>query len=292
MNERRRDRRNPVELPIIVKVGKKAHAATTVNVSFKGISVRMDEPPPVRNLVQLELDLPVGRLSGHAMVVHVSDKIVGMEFFGRGLGEQWDEYVMSVGRNSLSPPGASVSPPGGPLSPPGGSPSFLGSGPPAPPSAPPPLPSMGAPPIPTTPPRPITGPGQQLPAPQTGPRTGPQAFTGAERRRAPRIPLRLELRLRTPRSIHTGYTTEISMLSAGMLIQDLQVSLGEQVIVNLIQPGTSFSFRRDGVVRRTSPLEGGWSHVGIEFTALEPMREVLFADFMNVAYATIQGKGG
>jgi hypothetical protein len=101
----------------------------------------------------------------------------------------------------------------------------------------------------------------------------------------------LELRLRTQRSIHSGYTTEVSMLSAGLLVQESgPMTLGEQVIVNLIQPGTSFSFRRDGTVRRFTPLEGGWCHVGIEFAPLEPMREVLFADFMNVAYATLQGK--
>lgn len=268
MNERRRDRRTSVELPLIVKVGKKAHAVTTENVSFKGLSVRMDEPPPVRNLVQLEIDLPSGRLTGHAMVVHVSDKLVGLEFFGRGMGQEWDDYVQSMGRPSVGPPGVQS------------------------PSVPPPLPLPSAPPgpLPTTPARPITA--QVVVSPPTGPRTGPQAFAGAERRRAPRIPLRLELRLRTPRSIHSGFTTEVSMLSAGILVQELQASIGEQVIVNLIQPGTSFSFRRDGTIRRVTPLEGGWTHIGVEFVALEPMREVLFADFMNVAYATLQGKGG
>ena len=273
MNERRRDRRNPVEIPVIVKMGKKALAATTVNVSFKGICLKLDNPPPVRNLVQLEIDLPSARLSGHAMVVHVSENMVGMEFFGRGLGQEWDDHVQSIGRTSLGPP------PGG------GSPSM-----------PPPLPAMPAVPVPTTPARPITAPVVATPPPPTGP-TSPQlsaggAFAGAERRRAPRIPLRLELRLRTPRSIHSGYTTEVSMLSAGMLVQDIQIAMGEPVIVNLIQPGTSFSFRRDGVVKRQTPLEGGWTHVGIEFSALEPMREVLFADFMNVAFATLQSKGG
>jgi hypothetical protein len=266
MNERRRDRRNSVEIPIIVKVGKKAHAVTTANVSFKGLSVRMEEPPPVRNLVQLDIDLPSGRLTGHAMVVHVSDKLVGLEFFGRGLGQEWDDYVQSLGRPSLGPPGAAPHT-----------------------SSVPPHPSVPAPPLPTTPARPVTAPVVSQP---TGPRTGPQAFAGAERRRAPRIPLRLELRLRTPRSIHSGFTTEVSMLSAGLLIQDVQATVGEQVILNLIQPGTSFSFRRDGTIRRTTALEGGWTHLGVEFTALEPMREVLFADFMNVAYATLQGKGG
>ena len=252
-------------------MGKKAHAATTVNVSFKGICVKLDNPPPVRNLVQLEIDLPSARLSGHAMVVHVSENLVGMEFFGRGLGQEWDDHVQSIGRTSLGPP-----PAGG------------GSA-----SVPPPLPSIPAPPVPVTPARPVTSPVVATPAPPTGPKTGPSgSVAGAERRRAPRIPLRLELRLRTPRSIHSGYTTEVSMLSAGMLVQDIQIAMGEPVIVNLIQPGTSFSFRRDGVVKRQTPLDGGWTHLGVEFSALEAMREVLFADFMNVAFATLQGKGG
>ena len=80
------------------------------------------------------------------------------------------------------------------------------------------------------------------------------------------------------------------MLSAGILLQESQITQGDQVIEHLIQPGTSFSFRRDGSVKRITNLDGGWVHVGIEFTPLEPMREVLFADFMNVAYATLQSK--
>lgn len=271
MNERRRDRRNPVDVPVTVKVGKKSFAAAAVNVSFKGLAIKLDDPPPVRQLVQLEIALPTTSVSAHAMVVHVAGNVAGLEFFGRGAGPEWDEYVGTLGRTSLAPPGGSSMPPAA-----GGS---------IPPRA------SVPPPLPTTPARPITPPpGAQHLVPPTGPRTGPQAFSGAERRRAPRIPLRLELRLRTPRSIHSGYTTEVSMLSAGILVQEAQVTTGEQVIVNLIQPGTSFSFRRDGTIRRQTSLEGGWVHVGIEFSPLEPMREVLFADFMNVAYATLQGK--
>lgn len=103
--------------------------------------------------------------------------------------------------------------------------------------------------------------------------------------------MQLELRLRTPRSIHTAHTVDVSMLGATIIVPDQQAQLGETVIVNLIQPGTSFSFRRDGVVKRISSVEGPWSHVGVEFATLEPVREVLFAEFMNTAYATLKGPG-
>ena len=81
------------------------------------------------------------------------------------------------------------------------------------------------------------------------------------------------------------------MLSAGVLVHACDAALEEPVILNLIQPRTSFSFRRDGYVRRVSPLQDGWVHLGVEFAALESVREVLFADFMNTAYATLSGGG-
>jgi hypothetical protein len=283
MNERRRDFRSPVEIPVTVKVGKKTYAATTVNVSFKGIAVRLEEALPLRQLVQLEIELPGGggQLSGHAMVVHASQGLIGLEFFGRGVGPAWDDYVQSTGRASLQPPAGGVPP----LAPP------VGSTPARPITNPAMTPPHAISPPLMTPPHAMTPPGGVRPS-LAGPSAAARPSQSPERRRSPRIPLRIELRLRTPRSMHPAFTTEVSMLSAGILVQGAEVAVGEPVIVNLIQPGTSFSFRRDGTIRRVAPVEGGWCHVGIEFAPLEPMREVLFADFMNTAYATLRGKGG
>ena len=44
---------------------------------------------------------------------------------------------------------------------------------------------------------------------------------------------------------------------------------------------------RGVILRRITPVEGPWVHVGVEFAQLEPMREVLFAEFMNAAYAAL-----
>lgn len=294
MNERRRDKRAPIELPITIKVGKKPLSGFTRNVSFHGLSVKVEETPPVRQLVQVDLNLPNGKqFVAHTMVVHSADGLIGLEFFGRSSHPDWDEFVQaslragpptnpnaqavqvpqtSPGRASMPPP----LPPPRPPPPP----------PPRDPSMPPPAPP-GPPPIPAGPQTPAGA----VPALNTPPpppkRPAPPPYGGPERRRAPRIDMSLELRLRTPRSIHTAQTVDVSMIGATIVVNDLQAQLGEPVIVNLIQPGTNFSFRRDGVVRRISPVEGPWVHVGVEFAQLEPMREVLFAEFMNAAYAAL-----
>ncbi len=268
-NERRRDKRLAIELPAVVKVGKKPHAGTTSNVSFHGMSVRLEDAPPVRQLVQVELDLPGDKkFSAHMMVVHTAPGVVGLEFFGRSNNPDWDEFVQGVQRQSPST-----------------NPSL---------SAPPPAPRLSAPPAgglqaPLAAHQLGTNP-VLLSAPTVGraPSGGPPApYSGPERRRAPRIAMTLELRLRTSRSIHSAYTSDVSMLGATVLVTDFNIPVGEPLILNLIQPGTNFSFRRDGVLKRARPVEAPWTQVGVEFSALEQMREMLFAEFMNAAYAAL-----
>ena len=275
MNERRRDRRHPVELPVIMKVGKKTFPGFSVNVSFKGLLVKADELPTVRQLVQLEMPLGSDNFSAHAMVVHVAAGLVGLEFFGRTNNPAWDEFVQGLGRQPTGGTPAAGIPIAPTTNPNVQIPAYAAHA-----SARPPAP-QGTPAIPTN---------ISVPPPRLGGRTGQAPYAGPERRRAPRIAMQLELRLRTTRSIHTAYTTDVSMLSAGVLLSELTSPIGEPVILNLIQPGTNFSFRRDGVIKRITPVDAQWTHIGIEFAPLEPMREVLFADFMNSAYATLQAK--
>ncbi|MFO0549689.1 MAG: PilZ domain-containing protein [Polyangiaceae bacterium] len=324
MNERRRDRRLPISLPVTLKLGKKPLTGETTNVSFHGLGLRVEGAVNVRQLVQLEAQLPSGKiLSAHTMVVHSANGFVGLEFFGRGANAEWDEFVQGLLRSA----GASMPPPGGPAP---NLPPVMGLAPPPMPSTnpnlrapvapmitppqghaiagdrvsglPPPVPLAPSgwpgtnpnvatpPPAPAAPP-PRTAPSQPPAPPQPPPRsvTSPvrQPYAGPERRRAPRIEMQIELRLRTPRSIHVGFTVDVSMLGATVATQDIQVQPGESVVVNLIQPGTNFSFRRDGIATRLVAIEGNWSHVGVAFNALDPTREVMFAEFMNTAYSTL-----
>jgi len=292
MNERRRDKRLNVELPVTLKVGKKPLFGSTVNVSFHGLSVTVDDPPPIRQLVQVELDLTTGKtFAAHMMVVHVSDKTIGLEFFGRSNNPDWDDFVQGAMRQPATNPNMSGPPPmpttnpnivsiprapnigviapvgalAGPLSK-----NQLGTSP-----------NVAVPGgFPGTPARGVSA--VARPSAPQGPYAGP------ERRRAPRIGMKLELRLRTLRSIHTAFTSDVSMIGATVLVSDLQAGIGETLIVNLIQPGTSFSFRRDGTLKWARSLEAPWTQIGVEFSGLEQMREMLFAEFMNTAFAALQ----
>lgn len=291
MNERRKDKRAIVDLPITVKIGKRQLAGTTLNVSFHGLSVKLSETPPIRQLVNIDLNLPSGKpFAAHAMVVHGNDGAVGLEFFGRTSHPEWDEFVQTALRSPTNPsavavttnPNAAavttnpkVSIPPLPMPSPG-TPARAPSAAPGPSTSSPAMPAVSTPP----PAGPIGPPPQPAPAPP---------YQGPERRRAPRIQMQLELRLRTPRSIHIASTVDVSMTGATIAVAELQAQVGEPVIVNLIQPGTSFSFRRDGVLRRVTAIEGPWAHAGVEFTPLDPAREVLFAEFMNTAYAHFNG---
>ncbi len=317
MNERRRDRRFAVDTSAVLKIGKKPQVASVVNVSFHGLSVTVEDPPPLRQLVQIQLELPSGKkFTVQAKVVHVEANRIGLEFFGRNSNPDWDEFMQSLMRSSLLPPEPQQPPqprppPRPPPAPPpsrrspAGPPNLPQAAPPPSPSSPPNYPGKGQPNFPSQAPPTFQNQAASLPlppnnsanTPSSPPQGGPPGqgarlrpsdppYQGQERRCVPRINLQLELRLRTPRSIHTAFTRSVSMVGATVVMLDGEVGIAEQVIVNLIQPGTNFSFKRDGVVRRIQPAADGL-HVGVEFSPLDPMREVLFADFMNTAYATL-----
>jgi hypothetical protein len=260
--------------------------------------VKIDEPPPLRQLVQVELELPSGKpFSAHFMVVHSGNSTIGLEFFGRSSHAEWDEFVQAQLRQQPSTNPSAVPAPAadgrvtGPRPPTNPRAPALPTAPPTNPKlAPPPLPRAAPLPVAGTSPQTIQPPGTAAaPAARPPPHhPTPPPYNGPERRRAPRIHMQLELRLRTPRSIHTAHTVSVSMMGATVVVSDLQAQPGETLIINLIQPGTSFSFRRDGVLKRVSPVEGPWVHAGIEFTVLDGARELLFAEFMNTAYATLK----
>lgn len=361
MNERRKEQRLGADLPVQIKAGKKTISGTVHDASMHGLFVACDEPPGMRQLVQIEVSLPSGsKLTAHTMVVHHggATKGAGLEFFGKGDRPEWDEFIRQLARNPMQRPAPSVAAHAGPSAPalggaypaaamsapPGHLPPTTGArpGPPPPPtrSVPSPpsaggLPQVSAPPAAPSspgfaPPRisnlpnppsslgmhqltpaggvqqppgiaasasvPPQGPPAQLPAHVLAAARGVlrigAAYGGAERRVAPRVSMQLELRLRTSRSIHVAHTIDISMMGVGVLVSDCPAQIGEQVIVNLIQPGTSMSFRRDGSVARVTSVLGGWVHLALQFAPVDPMREVLFANFMNTAYAALNPASG
>jgi len=70
---RRLDTRYSIEFPAKLVHGKQPHSLVTEDVSEGGVFLRTESPPPLLQLVQVQLVLPIGghALSAHGMTVHV-----------------------------------------------------------------------------------------------------------------------------------------------------------------------------------------------------------------------------
>lgn len=82
----------------------------TNDVSFRGVFIRTDSPPALRQLVKVEIQLPSQVIvSGHAMVVHVTPRQegmvkgegpvpgVGLQFWGPiEHAREWEQFIQSL----------------------------------------------------------------------------------------------------------------------------------------------------------------------------------------------------
>lgn len=107
VTEKRREGRFPAR--IVARIGKGANALEllTNDVSFRGVFIRTDAPPALRQLVQVELVLPDGAvIKAHAMVVHVARKPedepkgegrvpgIGLQFWGPiDRARDWERFI-------------------------------------------------------------------------------------------------------------------------------------------------------------------------------------------------------
>lgn len=80
---------HPLDLPVRLLRGKRASDATLRDVSDRGLLVATDDPPPLRQLVKIELPMPTDGsiFTSHATVVRVAEEeghhLVGLELFGQ-----------------------------------------------------------------------------------------------------------------------------------------------------------------------------------------------------------------
>jgi hypothetical protein len=104
VDERRRDARTRVSLPTYIVRRGVTEAVELLDASYRGLFIRMDEPPPERQLVKLIVELPGGRaLDCHAVVVRlVGDALgrtgVGLRFFalnGQDRSE-WEGFIAGI----------------------------------------------------------------------------------------------------------------------------------------------------------------------------------------------------
>ncbi len=104
-DDKRREARYKASIPVLVIRGRETVSLMSEDVSFRGVFVRMELPPALRQLVRLEVSLPEGAtLKVHAMVVFRvppggnAVAGAGMQFYGLEGRErvQWDGFVQSV----------------------------------------------------------------------------------------------------------------------------------------------------------------------------------------------------
>lgn len=74
-----------------------------LDASYRGLFIRMDEPPPERQLVKLLIELPMRDLEAHAVVVRVVvDAVgrtgVGLRFFALNGQDRvdWESFIASI----------------------------------------------------------------------------------------------------------------------------------------------------------------------------------------------------
>jgi Tfp pilus assembly protein PilZ len=108
MAQRRRDVRYTIQFPVQLVHAKRAHSLVTQDVSGGGVFVCTNSPPPLLQLVQVHLVLPIGghALKAHGMTVHVVDPEnpggrvagIGVQFYGlyRATREAWDSFTRHV----------------------------------------------------------------------------------------------------------------------------------------------------------------------------------------------------
>lgn len=96
------------ELRIRAGLGRKFLDVVTADVSYRGLFICTDTPPPLRQLIRLEATLPPQDtpFAAHGMVVHVvppggsMPAGIGVQFYGMGSeSKTWESFVRHVAPN-------------------------------------------------------------------------------------------------------------------------------------------------------------------------------------------------
>ena len=107
--EKRRDRRYRYQMPAVLVRGTREATLLTGDVGFRGLFLRTDDPPPLRQLLQVKLKLPPGDdvLTVHAMAVFVVPAGalgrapgVGLQLYALNgeARQQWERFVRWVAK--------------------------------------------------------------------------------------------------------------------------------------------------------------------------------------------------
>jgi Tfp pilus assembly protein PilZ len=243
--QRRRDKRYPARLSIRTRIAGRLKDLFSVDVSYRGLFLAIDAPPPLRQLIRIETSLPpLGTsFATHGMVVRVvqpGDRSgppgVGVQFYGMGDERRaWEAYVQFVQQGSLPLPDRRESRP-----PPNGRPSLA------------------------------TG------SVRLGQGSGMQ-----NNRRFQRFPVVLEVRPRDLEDLYQLYSRDVS--AGGMFLSTpRELEVESEVRLDVRHPHNGSTFQLTAVVRRRSGDPAG---IGVEFTGLDDRRRRDFYEFIHAPIA-------
>jgi hypothetical protein len=104
--ERRRDARTRISLPAVLVRRGGDDQVEMVDASFRGLFLRMQYPPPVRQVVKLRIKLPARELEAHGVVVRIVEDAygragVGLRFFALNGQDRadWEMFIASAIRS-------------------------------------------------------------------------------------------------------------------------------------------------------------------------------------------------
>jgi PilZ domain len=275
----RRDKRFRTQLPVRTRINGRLHSLFTNDVSYRGMFLCTEAPPPVRQLIRIETILPPGNVpfATHGMIVYVVGKDdpagrtpgVGVQFYGMGDERRvWESFIHFVQRSSEPAPERRT----GEVDP---------AAPPEEPvrrSASAQLPVVRA----TIPPRPRASVPPPLPA-------GSRATAAAlpfrvalgsgrhESRRFHRFPIVLEVWPRNLDELMRMYTRDVSV--GGMFLPTArEIPVASQLRLEIRHPHGNSVFPLTAVVRRRSEQPLG---IGLEFVDLDDRRRRQFFEFIH-----------
>jgi hypothetical protein len=256
--QRRRDKRFQARLDVKTRLNGRLVVLPSEEVSFRGMFLNSESPPPVRQLLRIETVLPPDKkpFATHAMVVHVLNKAnengrgpgAGIQFYGMGDERRvWEAYIQFVqgqvaplvDRRTGEVPAIKEEPPG----------AAAGSGP-------------------------VT----KAATAQVG---------TSEQRRFARFPVVLEVRPQNLDDLLRIYTRDVSI--GGMFLSTArEVEIDSELRLDVRHPHSEAVFPITAVVKRRSTQPLG---IGVEFTGLDDLRRKQFFEFIHAPIPTDDPEG-
>lgn len=253
----------------------------TEDVSFRGLFLCIESPPPVRQLIRIETVLPPNNVpfATHGMIVYVIPKDdpsgrsagAGVQFYGMGDERRvWESFIQFIQWRSEQVPDrrngqmeATATPrPAVPTSPLESGLSLL----PSPRTAtPPPVRATTTPPVPRSPGR------------ESRPLRVAIGSGAHENRRFHRFPIVLEVCPRNFDELLRLYSRDVSV--GGMFLPTTrEIPVASELRLEIRHPHADSVFPMTAVVRRRSAQPVG---VGVEFVGLDDRRRRQFFEFIH-----------